>query len=93
MNNLRHAPRHFRIQPTHAIRPNDKIRRMKFVRLHKLQYAAILCTPPQAAGAACKRDVVCASKKCDIPAGQEVGVCKQSASRRQYRPGFTPVRD
>jgi Dickkopf N-terminal cysteine-rich region len=35
-----------------------------------------VCKPPQAAGAACKRDVVCASKKCDIPAGQKVGVCK-----------------
>ena len=35
-----------------------------------------VCKPPQAAGAPCKRDVVCASKKCDIPAGQEVGVCK-----------------
>ena len=35
-----------------------------------------VCKPPQAAGAPCKRDVVCASKKCDIPAGQKVGVCK-----------------
>ena len=35
-----------------------------------------VCKPPQAAGASCKRDVVCASKKCDIPAGKEVGVCK-----------------
>ncbi|MFO1371409.1 MAG: Dickkopf N-terminal cysteine-rich domain-containing protein [Candidatus Competibacteraceae bacterium] len=34
------------------------------------------CKPPQAAGAPCKRDVVCASKKCDIPAGKDVGVCK-----------------
>ena len=34
------------------------------------------CKPPQAAGASCKRDVVCASKKCEIPAGKEVGVCK-----------------
>lgn len=34
------------------------------------------CKPPQAAGEACKRDVVCASKKCDIPAGKEVGACK-----------------
>lgn len=34
------------------------------------------CKPPQAAGAACKRDAVCASKKCDIPAGKEVGACK-----------------
>jgi hypothetical protein len=35
-----------------------------------------VCKAPQAAGAACKRDVVCASKKCDIPAGKEGGVCK-----------------
>lgn len=34
------------------------------------------CKPPQEAGAACKRDVVCASKKCEIPAGKDVGVCK-----------------
>lgn len=34
------------------------------------------CKPPQAAGAACKRDVVCASGKCDIPAGKDVGACK-----------------
>ncbi len=35
-----------------------------------------VCKAPQAAGAACKRDVVCASKKCDIPQGKDVGVCK-----------------
>jgi Dickkopf-like protein len=35
-----------------------------------------VCKAPQAAGAACKRDVVCASKKCDIPAGKEAGACK-----------------
>ena len=35
-----------------------------------------VCKAPQAAGAACKRDAVCISKKCDIPAGKDVGVCK-----------------
>jgi hypothetical protein len=35
-----------------------------------------VCKSPQPAGASCKRDVVCASKKCDIPAGKEVGACK-----------------
>jgi len=35
-----------------------------------------VCKPPQPAGEPCKRDVVCASKKCDIPAGKDVGVCK-----------------
>lgn len=35
-----------------------------------------VCKAPQEAGAPCKRDVVCASKKCDIPAGKEGGVCK-----------------
>lgn len=35
-----------------------------------------VCKAPQAAGATCKRDVVCASKKCDIPAGKDVGICK-----------------
>ncbi len=35
-----------------------------------------VCKPPQPAGAACKRDVVCASKKCEIPTGKEVGACK-----------------
>ncbi len=35
-----------------------------------------VCKAPQAAGAACKRDVVCASNKCEIPAGKDVGVCK-----------------
>lgn len=32
-----------------------------------------VCKAPQAAGAACKRDVVCASKKCEIPAGKDAG--------------------
>jgi len=35
-----------------------------------------VCKDPQPAGESCKRDVVCASKKCDIPAGKEVGACK-----------------
>lgn len=35
-----------------------------------------VCKPPQAVGAACKRDAICISKKCDIPAGKDVGVCK-----------------
>lgn len=35
-----------------------------------------VCKPPQAAGAPCKRDVVCASKKCDIASGKDVGICK-----------------
>ena len=35
-----------------------------------------VCKPPQPAGQPCKRDVVCASKKCEIPAGKEVGACK-----------------
>lgn len=35
-----------------------------------------VCKAPQPAGEACKRDVVCQSKKCDIPAGKDVGVCK-----------------
>lgn len=35
-----------------------------------------VCKPPQAAGAPCKRDVVCASKKCEIPSGKEIGACK-----------------
>lgn len=35
-----------------------------------------ICKAPQEAGAACKRDAVCASKKCEIPDGKEVGVCK-----------------
>ena len=34
------------------------------------------CKEPQAAGASCKRDAVCISKKCDIPAGKDVGSCK-----------------
>lgn len=34
------------------------------------------CKPPMKAGSACKRDVVCESKKCEIPAGKEVGACK-----------------
>lgn len=35
-----------------------------------------VCKAPQAAGAPCKRDAVCASKKCDIPTGKDAGVCK-----------------
>ena len=35
-----------------------------------------VCKAPQAAGAACKRDAVCASKKCDIPEGKDAGTCK-----------------
>lgn len=35
-----------------------------------------VCKPPQPAGAPCKRDVVCSSKKCEIPTGKEVGACK-----------------
>lgn len=35
-----------------------------------------VCKAPQEAGAACKRDAVCASKKCEIPDGKEVGACK-----------------
>lgn len=35
-----------------------------------------VCKAPQAAGAPCKRDAVCISKKCDIPSGKDVGVCK-----------------
>ena len=35
-----------------------------------------ICKAPQPAGAACKRDAVCISKKCDIPAGKDVGACK-----------------
>jgi len=35
-----------------------------------------VCKAPQAAGAACKRDAVCVSKKCDIPEGKEAGICK-----------------
>lgn len=34
------------------------------------------CKPPQDKGAACKRDKVCKSGKCDIPAGKDAGVCK-----------------
>ncbi|MEY2932412.1 MAG: Dickkopf N-terminal cysteine-rich region [Pseudomonadota bacterium] len=35
-----------------------------------------VCKAPMPAGAACKRDVVCESKKCEIPTGKEVGACK-----------------
>lgn len=35
-----------------------------------------VCKPPQAAGAPCVRDAVCASKKCDWPEGKEKGTCK-----------------
>ena len=34
-----------------------------------------VCKPPQEDGAACKRDVVCASQHCDIPADATAGVC------------------
>jgi hypothetical protein len=34
-----------------------------------------ICKPPQEDGAACRRDVVCASGRCDIPEGAEAGVC------------------
>ena len=35
-----------------------------------------VCKPPQPAGAPCKRDVVCTSKKCEIPKGKDAGICK-----------------
>jgi len=35
-----------------------------------------VCKPPQPSGAPCKRDVVCQSKKCDIPSGKDSGSCK-----------------
>lgn len=35
-----------------------------------------VCKAPQPAGEPCKRDAVCASKKCEIPAGKEIGACK-----------------
>ena len=35
-----------------------------------------VCKPPQPAGAPCKGDVVCASKKCEMPSGKDVGMCK-----------------
>ncbi len=35
-----------------------------------------VCKPPQPAGAPCKRDAVCVSKKCAIPAGKDVGICQ-----------------
>jgi hypothetical protein len=38
---LRYLSRHLWIKPTHTIRPDDKIRRMKLARLHKLQNASI----------------------------------------------------
>ena len=34
-----------------------------------------ICKPPQEIGAPCKRDVVCASQFCDIPADATAGVC------------------
>jgi hypothetical protein len=34
------------------------------------------CKAPQAAGAPCVRDAVCASKKCDWPEGKDKGTCK-----------------
>ena len=35
-----------------------------------------ICKAPQEAGAACKREAVCASKKCELPEGKEIGACK-----------------
>ena len=35
-----------------------------------------VCRPPVAAGSPCKRDKICASGKCEKPAGAEKGVCK-----------------
>lgn len=35
-----------------------------------------VCKPPQPAGSPCKRDVVCASNKCELSDGKDVGVCK-----------------
>lgn len=35
-----------------------------------------VCKAPQPAGAACKRDAVCISKKCELTDGKDVGVCK-----------------
>ncbi len=35
-----------------------------------------VCKPPQPAGAPCKRDAVCVSGKCDVPAGKDAGICK-----------------
>lgn len=35
-----------------------------------------VCKPPKATGEVCKRDAACASKKCEIPAGSDAGVCK-----------------
>ena len=34
-----------------------------------------ICKPPQENGAACKRDVVCASGRCAIAEGETAGVC------------------
>jgi hypothetical protein len=35
-----------------------------------------VCKPPQPAGKPCKRDKVCASGKCELPAGKDAGTCK-----------------
>jgi hypothetical protein len=35
-----------------------------------------VCKAPLEAGKACKRDKVCASNKCEKPAGADKGVCK-----------------
>ncbi len=34
------------------------------------------CKAPQPAGSNCKRNVVCASKKCDMTSGKDYGTCK-----------------
>jgi hypothetical protein len=35
-----------------------------------------VCKAPMESGKACKRDKVCASNKCEKPAGSDKGVCK-----------------
>ena len=35
-----------------------------------------VCKPPQPAGEPCIRDLVCASKKCEMPDDGKPGVCK-----------------
>lgn len=59
--------------------PKDECQADKDCKDGKLCILALtphVCKPPMAAGAACKRDAVCISKKCDIPAGKDVGACK-----------------
>lgn len=59
--------------------PKDECQADKDCKDGKLCILALtphVCKPPQAAGAACKRDAICISKKCDIPAGKDVGACK-----------------